>query len=69
MRFSNMLTRRIALVAALTLPICLVTARAAGDVQPGVKTTATSGYSAAALYNQANADAIQSPTQVYRLGF
>ena len=62
MRFSNMLTRRVALVAALTLPICLVTARAAGDVQPGVKTTATSGYSAAALYNQANADARNGKT-------
>ena len=45
-----------ALVAALTLPICLVTTQAANVAQPSVNTTATSCYSAAALFNQANAD-------------
>jgi tetratricopeptide (TPR) repeat protein len=51
-----------ALVAALTLPICLVSAHAATVVQPTVNTTATSGYSAAALFNQANADARNGKT-------
>jgi len=51
-----------ALVAALTLPICLVTAHAATGTQPSLNTTATSGYSAAALFNQGNAAARQGKT-------
>jgi hypothetical protein len=51
-----------ALVAALTLPICLVTAHAATVAQPTVNTTAMSGYSAAALFNQGNADARNGKT-------
>jgi hypothetical protein len=51
-----------ALVAALTLPICLVTARAATAAPPKASTPATSGYSAAALFNQANADARSGKT-------
>ena len=44
-----------ALVAVLTLPAWLVTAQAAPDARPGESAAATGGYSAAALFNQANA--------------
>jgi hypothetical protein len=44
-------------VAAWMLPICLVTGHTATAAQPSESNTATSGYSAAALFNQANADA------------
>ncbi|MGA2751642.1 MAG: hypothetical protein ABSG59_22990 [Verrucomicrobiota bacterium] len=43
------------LVAAWMLPICLVTGQAATAAQPSESNTATRGYSAAALFNQANA--------------
>jgi hypothetical protein len=46
-----------ALVEMLALPICLVTAQAANVAQPNVNNSPMSGYSAAALFNQANADA------------
>jgi hypothetical protein len=42
-------------VAAWVLPICLVTGHAATAAQPNESNTATRGYSAAALFNQANA--------------
>jgi hypothetical protein len=42
-------------VAAWTLPICLVTGQAATAAQLSESHTETSGYSAAALFNQANA--------------
>jgi len=44
-----------ALVAVLMLPIWLVTAQAAAGAQPRGSSIATSGYSAAALFNRANA--------------
>ena len=44
-----------ALVAVLMLPIWLVTAHAAAGAQPRGSSIATSGYSAAALFNRANA--------------
>jgi len=43
------------IVALLVLPICLVSIHAATDPQSMANNTATSGYSAAALFNQANA--------------
>jgi hypothetical protein len=43
------------LVAAWMLPICLITGQAATAAQPGENNTATSGCSAASLFNQANA--------------
>jgi hypothetical protein len=45
------------LVAAWTLPICLVTGQAATAAQPSQSNTAASGYSAAALFNLGNAEA------------
>lgn len=51
-----------ALVAALTLLICLVTARAATGAKPGASNPVTNGYSAVALFNQANACARQGKT-------
>jgi hypothetical protein len=45
----------VAVVVGLTLPTCLVTAHAATNALPGESNTATGGYSAAALFNQANA--------------
>ena len=42
-------------MAAWVLPICLVTGHAATAAQPNESNTATRGYSAAALFNQANA--------------
>jgi tetratricopeptide (TPR) repeat protein len=50
------------LVEMLALPICLVTAQAATVAQPNVNHSAMSGYSAAALFNQANADARRGKT-------
>jgi tetratricopeptide (TPR) repeat protein len=44
-----------ALVAVLMLPIWLVTAHAAAGAQPRGSSIATSGYSAVALFNRANA--------------
>jgi tetratricopeptide (TPR) repeat protein len=52
----------VALVEMLALPICLVTAQAATVAQPNVNNSAMSGYSAAALFNQANADARSGKT-------
>jgi hypothetical protein len=45
----------VALVAALTFPICFLTAHSATVLQPKDINYATSGYSAATLFNQANA--------------
>jgi len=50
------------LVAALTLPLGLVTAPAAPVAQPSLRTLTTSGYSAAAIFNQANTAARQGKT-------
>lgn len=44
-----------ALAAAWMLPICLFTGRVATAAQPSQSNTAASGYSAAALFNRANA--------------
>jgi hypothetical protein len=43
------------LLAAWMLPLCLITGQAATAGQPGENNTATSSYSAASLFNQANA--------------
>jgi hypothetical protein len=43
------------MLAACMLPLCLVAAQAATAGQPGERSTATSSYSAASLFNQANA--------------
>ena len=51
-----------ALVEVLVLPICLVTAQAATVTQPNAISIAPGGYSAAALFNQANADVRQGKT-------
>jgi hypothetical protein len=51
-----------AMVEVLALPICLVTAQATTVAQPFAKTIAMSGYSAAALFNQANSDARSGKT-------
>lgn len=42
-------------LAAWMLPLCLITAQAATAPPPSESNTATSGYSAAALFNQGNA--------------
>jgi hypothetical protein len=47
----------VALVEVLALPICLITAQAATGAQSIANTPGTGGYSAAALFNQANVDA------------
>jgi len=52
----------VALVEILALPICLGTAQAATVTEPNVNNSAMSGYSAAALFNQANADARSGKT-------
>ena len=62
MRLFHILTRSVSLVAALTLPIGLVSVQAATRVQPREPTRPVSGYSAAALFNQGNADARQGKT-------
>ena len=62
MRLFQILTRPFSLVAALTLPIGLVSVQAATRVQPRESTRPVSGYSAAALFNQGNADARQGKT-------
>lgn len=51
-----------ALVEVLALPICLVTAQAATAAQPNANSVAPGGYSAAALFNQANTDARSGKT-------
>jgi hypothetical protein len=62
MRLFQILTRPFSLVAALTLPIGLVSVQAATHVQPREPTRPVSGYSAAALFNQGNADAREGKT-------
>jgi hypothetical protein len=57
------------LVEMLALPICLVTAQAAAVAQPKVNNSAMSGYSAAALFNQANADARNEKTGLAILNY
>ena len=69
MRWFRLLTRRAALVAALTLPLGFVTAHAATSASPGEFPQASSGYSAAALFNQANADARQGKTGLAILNY
>jgi tetratricopeptide (TPR) repeat protein len=51
-----------ALAEVLALPIFLFTAQAATVAQPSANSTTTTGYSAAALFNQGNADARQGKT-------
>jgi hypothetical protein len=58
-----------ALLAILVLPICFVTRRAAAASQPVGSVTATSGYSAAALFNQANAYARDDKTGLAILNY
>jgi hypothetical protein len=60
---------RAELLAAWMLPLCLVTAQAATDGQPGEHNTATSSYSAASLFNQANAWARESKTGLAVLNY
>jgi hypothetical protein len=55
MRFFHILTRPVARLAALAL--CLVSAQATTSVHAGESNLVVTGYSAAALFNQANADA------------
>ncbi len=69
MKLFKILTRRLVLLAALTLPICLVTAQATTRAQTSASNPATSGYSAAALFNQANADARKGKTGPAILGY
>lgn len=52
----------VALLAVLVLPICLVSGYSAPLSPSGVDTTGTRAYSAAALFNQANADARNGKT-------
>jgi hypothetical protein len=62
MRLFRLLIGRVALGAALTLPLGFVTSHAATSAPPGESHRATSGYSAAALFNQANTDARKGKT-------
>ena len=62
MRVFQLLTRLLALAAILMLPIGIVSAQAATSAQPGDSNLAARGYSAAALFNQGNADARQGKT-------
>ena len=62
MRSFRLWARRAALVATLTLPLGFVTTHAATSAPPGQSHRAPGGYSAAALFNQANADARQGKT-------
>ena len=57
------------LAEMLALPICLVTAQAATAAQPNANNSAMSGYSAAALFNQANADARSGKTGLAILNY
>jgi len=57
MRWFHILTRSLALATALMLPPGIAGAQAATSVHPGESHLAGRGYSAAALFNQANADA------------
>ena len=59
MRLFHSLQRQVALMAVVTIPICLVTAQAATGTEPDEPDQAKSGYSVAALFNVANADARQ----------
>jgi len=59
----------VALAAVLMLPIWLVTAQAAAGAQPGGSSIATSGYSAAALFNRANACAREGKSGVAILNY
>ena len=58
-----------ALVAVLMLPIWLVTAHAAVGAQPRGSSIATSGYSATALFNRANAYAREGKSGVAILNY
>jgi hypothetical protein len=58
-----------ALEAAMTLPIWLVTAQAVTGGQPRESSIATSGYSAVALFNQANAYARAGKPGLAILGY